>query len=552
MADKNVTIGFETTANTAGIDQTVSAVKGLSAEEVAYNERKAMFLTAQEREVAEVQRMVEAAKRLREVKKAENEEHVKSGKEMSRQGQFYNDLSYQVQDFSVQVTSGTSAMRAFSQQAPQMLSAFTQFGVVSGKTAMLVGGIAAAIPFIVMGGQAIANAFGESKDEIDKAVESYGKLSKAHEKLDLQKLTFAGNALKLADERALDLATNQFPKLQKAGFSYAESQIVNATKVAASEQLVATALGLQVDKIKQIVAAEERLKQLRLEKAEEALADIEKRRSDAVNERNKVAKEYNEAISEAESKMALSAQKRAELFKVKNQRAEDEDIVATGRGLNYEVSSGMSGTGGGAAILTAESRDRLDEAKRRLAGTAKGQDDSRIADIEKTVSALETRLTALGEDEKSGKIGEIVALGKKLENADRVMEDTLGGLDRDAQRLVDTFHADESVAKVKNVFDEAAAMASEIQSLASHWKPLEGWGQATAADIQRVTANHLGSIKDVESAIMDLKAMAQMMANGVAKTDDVKELNFQTIAAHNRRLELLELQYKDLKQNARQ
>lgn len=45
--------------------------------------------------------------------------------------------SYQIQDFAVQVASGTSATRAFAQQAPQLLSGFGTVGVILGTVAAI-------------------------------------------------------------------------------------------------------------------------------------------------------------------------------------------------------------------------------------------------------------------------------------------------------------------------------------------------------------------------------------------------------------------------------
>lgn len=47
------------------------------------------------------------------------------------------NVGYQVQDFAVQVASGTSASRAFAQQAPQLLSGFGLIGVAAGTAVAL-------------------------------------------------------------------------------------------------------------------------------------------------------------------------------------------------------------------------------------------------------------------------------------------------------------------------------------------------------------------------------------------------------------------------------
>jgi len=59
--------------------------------------------------------------------------------------QIIQNTSYQVTDFVVQVSGGVSAMRAFSQQAPQFLGAFGQWGAIAGIFAALGG---AFIPLI--------------------------------------------------------------------------------------------------------------------------------------------------------------------------------------------------------------------------------------------------------------------------------------------------------------------------------------------------------------------------------------------------------------------
>ena len=59
-----------------------------------------------------------------------------------RQG--FQQAGFQIQDFVVQVTSGTSAMRAFAQQAPQMLGAFGPQGAVIGTVVALVAGLGTA------------------------------------------------------------------------------------------------------------------------------------------------------------------------------------------------------------------------------------------------------------------------------------------------------------------------------------------------------------------------------------------------------------------------
>src|SRR5690606_34498937 len=78
----------------------------------------------------------------------------------------------QIGDFVVQVSAGTSAMRAFSLQAPQMLAGFGPQGAIIGTIAALVGGLAAA--FLDAGNE--ADRFREDAErlrgELDRQVDT--------------------------------------------------------------------------------------------------------------------------------------------------------------------------------------------------------------------------------------------------------------------------------------------------------------------------------------------------------------------------------------------
>lgn len=81
--------------------------------------------------------------------------------------QIIQNTSYQVTDFVVQISGGVSAMRAFSQQAPQFLGAFGGFGAILGVVAALGG----AIGDLVMksqGSKTIADSFKALDDALSQ------------------------------------------------------------------------------------------------------------------------------------------------------------------------------------------------------------------------------------------------------------------------------------------------------------------------------------------------------------------------------------------------
>lgn len=69
--------------------------------------------------------------------------------------QVIQNTSYQITDFVVQVTGGVSAMRAFSQQAPQFLGAFGPTGAMLGVFAALAGAFAPIVVEAINGASAI-------------------------------------------------------------------------------------------------------------------------------------------------------------------------------------------------------------------------------------------------------------------------------------------------------------------------------------------------------------------------------------------------------------
>lgn len=94
-----------------------------------------------------VKMRIEAEEALRDLKKVEQQtnktskEFSKIGKNNKRFNAQLQNSSYQIADFAVQVGGGTSALRAFSQQAPQLLAGFGAIGAAVGAvTAILAAG----------------------------------------------------------------------------------------------------------------------------------------------------------------------------------------------------------------------------------------------------------------------------------------------------------------------------------------------------------------------------------------------------------------------------
>lgn len=95
---------------------------------------------------------------------------------LGRSAPVIQQASYQVQDFAVQVASGTDVSRAFAQQAPQLVSALGPVGSRFAAVAGLIGvAIAVGVPLIAMlvsTGEE-AKSLDEQLEDLEGAVDSY-------------------------------------------------------------------------------------------------------------------------------------------------------------------------------------------------------------------------------------------------------------------------------------------------------------------------------------------------------------------------------------------
>jgi len=81
-----------------------------------------------------------------------------------RMGQIAGQAGFQIQDFAVQVGAGTSALTAFSQQAPQLLGVFGPGGAIAGAI-VAIGAVAAKV-FIDMAKN--AEVTGEAMEDMSE------------------------------------------------------------------------------------------------------------------------------------------------------------------------------------------------------------------------------------------------------------------------------------------------------------------------------------------------------------------------------------------------
>ena len=174
MADgKNIEIKIAATGGdqaAAEFSKPKQAIESLIVSEEGLAKKRAMFLSAAEAEVAEVERLVASVKKLEVAQNdlAESKNTVtKKGVQM---GTGMQNVGYQVQDLAVQIGSGTSAFRALGQQLPQLLSGFGPLGITLGTISAVALPLAGAM-------FDLGNATEDAGEKASEAAEKIKKLS---------------------------------------------------------------------------------------------------------------------------------------------------------------------------------------------------------------------------------------------------------------------------------------------------------------------------------------------------------------------------------------
>lgn len=287
MANRKVKINIDTTANTSGAKQAAKAM-----DDLAEASKRAGNAASQ------------ASGTMNTLDSATTKSAASSrsaGKEASRMGQVAGQAGFQIQDFAVQVGAGTSALTAFSQQAPQLLGVFGPGGAIAGAF-VAIGAVATQV-FMKMGDDAgTAEQKAEKlKDMLDRVKDSVEKIIDKRIDFGKQKIEDATTNAKLLAGELNNVAINQI----KANKAIIES--MQQIDKAAIEQ--AKLRGEDPDKLRAKQAANEG-------KTRQALLQNE------IDSQNQIKKA-------AEDQIAIAAQ---ELKKRQQLKAENDAILEQERG----------------------------------------------------------------------------------------------------------------------------------------------------------------------------------------------------------------------------
>lgn len=168
MVDKEVKIQISTAADTQGAKEAERSIGSLEKEVKKLKEElRATAIGSAQFETLSRQ-LKNAETELKSVTKTANT----AGGGFKLMGPHVQNVSFQLQDFAVQVSGGTSAMRAFSQQAPQLLGFLGPYGALAGAAIA----VAPLLIQLFKGGEDGAKKAKESAAEYARALDDFREI----------------------------------------------------------------------------------------------------------------------------------------------------------------------------------------------------------------------------------------------------------------------------------------------------------------------------------------------------------------------------------------
>lgn len=493
MADRDIQIGIKTTADTSGAKAATIEIAKLNAATGTAADKAKVLQWAHYDLDATFKKTEKSAGKMASAA-------GDGGKNMGKMGMLANQASFQIGDFFTQVEMGTSAVRAFSQQAPQLMGAFTMAGVLSGPVTLALAGIAAAIPIITVGVKALSSAFSESSEPAGKTAEAIGKIKENMGALKRDEIDKVTEGIYDARDAAIDLRQD-ISDITAAENELANATLSNAEKRASAHRNIALLLDLEIDKLDEIRKAEEEAAEKRRVAAEQALAAEQKKLDDARFAAQVAADTLTELQFQDARNQADLIRQRERLKLLREEKAELERIAA------LDLRPGESGSWSPAGRMGPDPRSL---AKKEL-GTARfttemGGIENVIAELEKTISGVAKADRAF----------------QKASNTLSVVE---GAVALNIQRIEETFAEDDLLAKTEVAVNVAKAMAEEVRSVTGKIEANTAQAAANKATLDSAAADGAVTTRDLANVSQGLKTMVGSLQSGTATSkENVQEL----------------------------
>ncbi|MEI6654058.1 MAG: hypothetical protein WCP45_04765 [Verrucomicrobiota bacterium] len=453
------------------------------------------------------------------------------------------EASYQIADFSTQVQMGTSAVTAFGMQAPNLINSFTQVGLVSGKLALPLLAVSAALPIVAgaykyfssqipQAGAAQKKFAEDTSASIDKLVGKIGELNTdALEKAD----TKAKDAIKSAG-----LLAEKFTAVQTAEASFTAAAKTNAETNIASQGGMLSVLGLQQEKFKEIqILADLQVKALQAAAAAK-IAEVNAMREQAVLEAWKATMEIKRSEAKKISLEAdLVAQQRVlDLVTKQNRETEKSAVKRSNESPLWDMAGSMVGVGARVfagdypgALRNFQAADPSAAMTKHVQNQGADDYDARTAESRRNMeTGARSRVDGLASDIE--KVKEETATNEALfDNLSRKINASDQASAIKIEEITQTLQSTQTAAQIDQLNKTATQNVADIEGVLSNVTATSAQEAPAFSRLKQAVADHIIDARELPQVVADLQTLLGSYQSGFMQMSGSTTENVRMVTA---------------------
>lgn len=497
MADKDITVGIKTTADTAGADRTVAAID----------------------------KVADSTKRVSASQQDLRAEFAGMSERFDATQTAYYDLN-RIQLKTAQSTetfnAGVTKLKAGTTDAGRSLLLFSQgfedaqYGIrgvlnnIPGLVVALGGGagLAGALSIAAVGFSILFESMSKTEEKADDVAESIRGIADAMGENEGDRFQAVSDAM-VADKERADALKQSWDLTHQAEADYAAASLTNAEKLAQTQRNIAEALGLQVDHFKELEG-----RAAREAKAREVQAQQQRNQQDQV-----VAKAAEEVTKAADVLAAATNQQAVEEARLLTLRAQLQALRDQRKA--WEEMAKPPATFSPDDPLAEPDPARLrqqSEAKRQLANPAF---QAELQGTQKQVDQLEADIRALADVNK----GAVVKADNALTETKVKLEDAIKARSIKLEEINNTVAIATDLAKSEDVLNSSKTLATGLQETFSVLRTNTVQTEQARQAILAAAADGKITAEEMVGLAQNLQTMAGLLQSGLASSSQ----NLQTV-----------------------
>ena len=383
------------------------------------------------------------------------------------------------------------------------------------------------IPLFTSSGESASETADKIKELTDRMGDAEGRRFDA-----------VANGIEAARDRA-EALRQEWEQTTAAEREFTTSSLSNAEKLAKAQMLIADALGIQLDRFKELEAIAAREAAAREQAARKAMEQEADKLDKAQKAAAKAAEELEIQRQRAEQEKQNLVTLRERLGVLQQQKLELEKLVSLDETRSANTQGPFS------SPLAYQPNQAAQDARANLASP---QFNAGIEGLQKRIADLEKNLFTLTKD------GGVVAKAETaLISAQTKLQDTDRAVSINIQKIEETLAADTTLAQAQGLVTSAQTFAKELQTALGKIQTNTSEGEAAKQSILNAAADGTITAKETAGVVENLRTLIGLMqTNSVGMGENTKELitlqkNLGIIVgSHANEIAILKLQMKDL------